>query len=167
MGRGRYGPAAAALKSVLDKPDKVAEKHLKTARTMMKLVKLRSDAAVEALVKLEKIGDYYTLSRRMVAAKPMLSGLPSFDESYDRWQEEKTTEKWRAVVKAGQEYNGLLLGAARTTPPVIIKRLQDFAAKQGDSLYGRAALHAIDTLKANPKTSPSNIREAYFKKLMR
>ena len=166
MGRGQYGPAAATLRGVLDKPDNVGEKHLETARTMMKLIKLRSATFVEYFEKLDKIGDYYTLSGEMEAAKSMLSGLPRFDEKYERWQKEKATDKWRAVIRAGEEYNRLLLAAGRTTLPAIVKRLQDFAARQGDSLYGKAALHVIDTLKANPKASVSAIREAYFKKLM-
>jgi len=167
MGCGQYGPAAAALKGILGAPDRSDTTEFETASVIMQMAECRAAASVKRLGNLEKIGDYYTLSRQMVAAKPMLSGLPSFDESYDRWQKEKATEKWRDGIRAGQEYNGLLLGAARTTTPEIIKRLQDFAARQGDSLYGRAALNAIDTLKANPKASPSTIREAYFKNLMK
>ena len=166
MGRGQYGPAAAELKSILDKPDKVAERHLETARAMMKLLRLRSAASVEALVKLEKIGDYYTLSSRMETEKPRLAGLPGFDEKYERWREEKGTEKWQAVMKAGQQYKVLLFAVDRLTPPEAIKRLEAFAAQQGESLYGRAALHAIATLKTNPNASGSAIREAYFEKLM-
>ena len=166
LSRRRYGPAAATLRGILDKPDKADKKQLKAARTMMKLVEMRAAAAVEYLQKLEKIGDYYTLSIRLDTASRYLRGLPSFDEKYKRWEREKGTERWQGVIRAGQEYDRLMRAVARTTPPEIIKRLQDFAAKQGDSLYGKAALHAIATLKANPKATGPAIREAYFKKLM-
>ena len=162
----RYGPAAVTLKRFLDKPDAAGKKEFETAGIIMKLVKHRAALAIGRLDKLEKIGDYYSLSLWLNTRSRSLQGLPSFDERYKRWQAERGCEKWQRAIKAGHEYNRLMLAADRKVTAFIINRLEDFAARQADSLYGNAAIDAATKFKAKTKESASAIRKAYFKRMM-
>ena len=166
LGSGRYALAFVTLKRILDNPDRASEKDLETAGTIMKLVQPRAAWAVAHLEKLEKVGDYYTLSTRLYAESRNLRGLPGFEEKYKRWQDQMASEKWRLVIDAGREYDRLMLAADQEAAPLIVKRLEDLAARHPDSLYGRAALDAAAKFKADTRDSASSIREAYFRQLM-
>ena len=161
-----FGSATVALKRILDKPDKVGWKEFATAEIIMKSTELQTAALVGRLDKLEKIGDYYSLKTLLYAKSRNLQGLPEFDKKNKRWRTEMGTKKWRLVTQAGAVYNTIMLSAARKVTPPIIKRLEDFAAQEGKSLYGAAARDAAARFKANPKESAPAIRQAYFKALM-
>ena len=162
----RYGPAAVTLRTVLDKPDRTDEKEIHSAKIIMQLVERQAAAVLAQLEKLEKIGDYYSLSIRLHEQGRSLQGLPNFDEKYRRWRTEKTTEKWREAIAAGREYDRLMRAAQRKVTPLIIERLEEFAAEHPDSLYGKAAEHVVATLRTEREASASAIHEAYFRHLM-
>jgi len=166
LGKRQYGPAAIVLKRILDEADKVGEKDLETARVIMALIEKRAPVEIGRLEKLEQVGDYYALGVRLHAESQNLRGLPNFDEKCKRWQAERDTKTWRLVIKAGQEFNQLVLAADYEVTPPIVERLQDFADRHPDSLYGNAALDVLAKLKAGTRESASAIREAYFKQLM-
>jgi PelA/Pel-15E family pectate lyase len=166
LGKRQYGPAAVVLKHILDEADEVGEKDLETARVIMTLVEKRAPVEIGRLESLEQVGDYYTLGVRLHAESRNLRGLPSFDEKWERWQAERDTKTWRQVIKAGQEFNQLVLAADYEVTPPIVKGLEDLAARYPDSLYGNAALDVLAKFKAGTRESASAIREAYFKQLM-
>ncbi|MHC4201092.1 MAG: DUF6288 domain-containing protein [Planctomycetota bacterium] len=130
--------------------------------------------------KLKRWGDLYTLSERLKDSSRKFAGIAAFDGPAAGYKKLVTSTENRQVVSRGREYYKVFTDAARIRgmiarmaeqkkpyPEATIKRsfaplarrLESFAKRNPDSVYGKAAQEALTHYEQGDKT---DVREVYF-----
>lgn len=152
---------------------KAAAKETESIETMARSI-------VADFEKCKQWGDLYTLSERLKKASRKFAGLAVFDEAAFEYRKLVTTTENRQAVSRGREYYKVFADAARLRemivrmavqkkpyPEAMIKRafarlarrLEGFAKRNPDSVYGKAAQEA---LKHYEQSNKMDVREVWF-----
>lgn len=136
LSEGAAGPALRALPTEASAASSVLRQRIEEAVREGML----------PLLDMEAKGDWHGLERALPSLRKKLAGAPAFDEKDAAWQAALKTEPVKAALRQGAAFARLREAAGRRATPALLKEIEAFAAKAGDTCYGLEAKALLKTL---------------------
>ncbi len=164
IGRGKLGRAYTMLtraesNAELTEQDKPVLEQLR--RALINPV----NHTLEQMRKLDRVGDVARLQEMIQATQTKYRGVGDYDRAVQAHQIKLRRPEVRREIALGQQYERLLTKAEQTRGMAEIRRLENFAQRNPDSVYGKAARAALKHLKTDEQAR--RLRDEYFNELLK
>jgi hypothetical protein len=150
-----WSQAFAALKKAKNPESQIT-------KMLIKMVSSNLEEHLSLINKLDSAGDIYSVFMMIKTGSRMYKGIPAYDEKLQHYAAFFQDKKNAAKLKLGRDFHGIIdrINKTKKLNTFNLAPLKNFAAKYGETSYGKAAQAAFDKLSADlsVKLSP----QSYF-----